>query len=1042
MDIIQDVLIYQTQMMRNSSLEPYVPADFSPPEYIVVVNALFYASLGVMLLAAFVAMLIKSWVREFDRGLEAISIPEQRAKTREFRYLGMERWKLQEMVALLPFLIQISLLLFAIGLVLFLFNISKPSFGVTTAIFGVGVLYYAITTTISVFVTASPFHSPLSRALGKVYQTVHASFCPGIDDFLSPKMDITPGTAFGHFRRHIQVFFQKSRPYLERDFVEPIVATTVDEVQLSTATSALQRIHDSVPNSPHSESIHQSVWQFAGSPSLRVQPLLKLPSWIIDRGNDNEYFSRLSPVNVVALTAVFVRTCDSRYRRRLIAVEDASRAVSDSQGSWTRVVLAIFDLLPDDFIHHARLHDVDLLQTLHVDALLRDTLPDAPSIDALRRRRIRERLGLDEFIPFSSISRNFRSISHYIRPEVLPLAVFRHPLFISAMTDTAVFDALRDVLRDAPLRLVYALLHDALLGDPRFDDVTFQEKTMRVSLEPKEPVDLINISRTNQMQDAESIWILNTLSGLHCDGLVLMKHHISKICLAILLHQAPKWNQMTPPNIMLIEAVITLAAISCSSNEIYQRKTLTNSHQHSWLLLNLRNPDLISRMTDEIDSNWREELISLLFLVIYALTLRGSKNLAELYLGIITARADFAFCASALSTIAPALGDDGFRVFRELLLAPRTQFLAPTAMSNDVSDFPHIGRSHQDLLNNYDLHLGASGSPDPKVAAILLLLFKGVQIWGFEPLSLTLRNPWLWFVANVATYNDIPHTRSMDIRSFHDHRVHNMFGALSLLLCSQGFTIYHLHGQFLFLTSFLEASHPAISCPILYHYMGLFGANTPPQPCYFSGALRIVFNPVLPGHHLPRGWVILERLLHKFDDYPAQWRRAFAEAFFSLSRRPLLKGSKQKGTPGSNQEISDILTWEYFCEEEPEHELSDAEFSGLDWMAMAWSLHLSQPSGTKVTVSAQEKNQPPSHEERWLNEQFILEVLCSLLDVAPDYSIIPNIPRLHEFVEWFDDSEHLSYKNAIYVRIEEAFHRDQECKMIYKFERFRCTWPM
>jgi hypothetical protein len=71
-----------------------------------------------MLLAAFIAMLIKSWVREFDRGLRAMSLPEQRAKTREFRYLGLEHWKLPEMVAVLPLLIQISLLLFAIGLVL------------------------------------------------------------------------------------------------------------------------------------------------------------------------------------------------------------------------------------------------------------------------------------------------------------------------------------------------------------------------------------------------------------------------------------------------------------------------------------------------------------------------------------------------------------------------------------------------------------------------------------------------------------------------------------------------------------------------------------------------------------------------------------------------------------------------------------------------------------------------------------------------------------------------------------------------------------
>ena len=316
MDTIQDVLIYQTQMMRNSSLGPYAQPDFSPPEYIVLVNALFYASLGIMLLAAFIAMLIKSWVREFDRGLTAISIPEQRAKTREFRYLGMERWKLHEMVALLPLLIQISLLLFAIGLVLFLFHISKPSFGVTTAIFGVSVLYYAITTTISVFVTSSPFHSPLSRALGRIYRYVHAFSCPVLDDF-----DMTSGTYLGRFRLHVQIFFQTTRPYLESDFVEPITATTVDDVQLSTAASALQRIHDSVPNSQHSELIQQSVWQIAGSPALRMRPLIKLPSWILDRGNDKEFFSRLSPVNAVALTAVFVRMRDPRYKKRIVGLQ-------------------------------------------------------------------------------------------------------------------------------------------------------------------------------------------------------------------------------------------------------------------------------------------------------------------------------------------------------------------------------------------------------------------------------------------------------------------------------------------------------------------------------------------------------------------------------------------------------------------------------------------------------------------------------------------------------------------------------------------------
>ena len=185
--------------MRDPNLGPYDPEKaFTLETYIVVVNALFFASLGAILLAASIAMLIKGWVREFDRGLQALSIPEPRAKTREFRYLGVERWRLADLGAVLPFLIQISLVLSAISLVLLLFPINMVSFRVTNAIFAVGVLYYAITTTIWVFVTSSPFHSPLSRVLGKKYRDVHAWFCLGLDHFLSPNMDTTPVAASGH----------------------------------------------------------------------------------------------------------------------------------------------------------------------------------------------------------------------------------------------------------------------------------------------------------------------------------------------------------------------------------------------------------------------------------------------------------------------------------------------------------------------------------------------------------------------------------------------------------------------------------------------------------------------------------------------------------------------------------------------------------------------------------------------------------------------------------------------------------------------------
>ena len=1024
MDIIQDVLIYQTQMMRNSSLEPYVPAEFSPPDYIVQVNALFYASLGVMILAAFIAMLIKSWVREFDSGLTAISIPEQRAKTREFRYLGMERWKLQEMVAMLPLLIQISLLLFAIGLVIFLFHISKPSFGVTTAIFGVGVLYYAVTTTISVFVTSSPFHSPLSRALGSVYRYMHGYFCPVLDEFLSPNMDITPVTAFGRLRRRIQIFLQKSRPYLERTFVEPMTAMTADDVQLSTAASALQRIHDSVPNSQHSELIHQSVWQVAGSPALRMRPLLKLPSWILERGNDKEYFSRLSPANVVAFAAVFVRMRDARYKKRIIGMADAREAVADSRGAWAQVVPAIIGLLPDNFIdqdslHDPFLHDAHTRRALRFDALLRDALGDDPYIDTLRNDILRA--NLHSTLPLWHDYHIGRIWGFIYRTLYLYV---NYPSFETLRS--AFRSAFRDAVHDTPLRVARAFLRDAL-GNAPLDDMTRQGRAMRVYVEPREPGDLLNILRANKLQEEEAMWLLSTLSGLHCDGLILMKHHVNRICLEILLHQALKWNRITPPSIMLLEAMVTLSAISCSTSEIYQMKTLANSYQHPWLLLNLRNLELIKGLIDKIDDSWREELISLLFLVIHAFILRSSKILAEQYTAIITAKADFASCASALTAIAPVLGDDGFRDLGELLLASQTQFITPTvggSMSNNVSNVAQRRHSHQDLFDNYDLHLEASELPDPRIAAILLLLSKDLCYDTKSRLGKSvrrLRNDWVQVVANVIAITIPPASDRSRIStwSFYDHRVRNMLAALYLLRVHHKDANYWISDEIHFLPSFLESSEPTICCAALYHST----KSALPPPSYdFSGAIHVVFNPKLPNHYLYKGWDTLKWFVSRFEQLSVEWRQTFARAFFTPSRRALMRGNGQNSTL---EELREIISWEYFCKEEHGPELTDAEFSGLDWMATAWSLHLSQA---------------PSVKNNWVNEEFILQVLCRLLDTAPYYSIAPIVPKLREFVAQFDNPTLSEYQSLISVSMEGVFYGHQECKMLYKFQKLHCMW--
>jgi len=908
--------------MRNSSLGPYVPAEFSPPDHIVIVNALFYASLGVMILAAFIAMLIKSWVHEFDRGLQGLSIPEQRAKTREFRYLGMQHWKLPEMVAILPSLIQISLLLFAIGLVLFLFHVSKPSFGVTTAIFGIGVLYYSITMSISVFVTSSPFHSPLSRALRKVYRHVHAHFCPSIDHFLSSAMDTAPVTALGRAFRSFQVILLKSRPYLEEDFVEPITAITVDEVQLSTAASALRRIHDSAPNSQHSFALQSSVWQVAGGTAHPFPPFFRLPSWILDIQNREEHVPHLSPAILAAMA-----TISSRARR----IEDVSgttskavcRRMTYSEDPWTHVIIEV--------AHH-------VLDYARGDLLYRDDL------------------------------RLIQKVSNH----------------------------------------------------------------------------LTNMMRRKELHKEECLRLLRTLSELCSKGWLAQDCALIGVCLPILMGHATEWDYRNPPDIILLEAAVTLAAISCTEDRAKRRNILSSSRDHPWLLLNIRNTNLISTLYEGTPRYYHKQLTSLLFLVVYAFINRQSYALAVQYFTIITAKGDLPLYASALAAIAPSMTERGLCAIGRALVALRTKDIRSILYDAlSYSEGPPLG----ELFNSFDDRFGASENPGPNILAILLMLSKHRSSYMREHIQkgyMKLENPWLILIAGVAAQPDIPDGLSLSMGLIDDHRVRNMLAALSLLRYARGHVIHYTES--LLLASFLQSQELAISSVALEYYTKttISYSDSPAPSSYLSAAVSDTFNVTLPEEQLWRGWAILVIFVDGFETLSVEWRRTFAEGFFTLSHRPLLRPLRDMELNTPESELEAILTWEYFHAKKQEPELTDSPFSGLDWMAMAWSLHLSQQSRRNTGHPRQGKAQLENLIRLKINEEFVFRALCKLLDAAPYHRIIPIIPTLREFTRWFDGPELLEYRNMISVRMSEAVrgHEEFQIHRHHRFRKFHCTWDV
>jgi len=166
-DVAMDVLIHISQQLSNSTTPAFEPTVFQVSPSAAAVNMLFFLSLALVLIDAFLAMLVKGWLQEFDRGWRRYTVAHLRAQERERRLQELERWKLHELVGLLPILIQGSLFLFCIGLLVLIFPFHLPSAILCSLMFLSVVGFYVFTTYVSIVNNHAPFSSPVSRLFAR-----------------------------------------------------------------------------------------------------------------------------------------------------------------------------------------------------------------------------------------------------------------------------------------------------------------------------------------------------------------------------------------------------------------------------------------------------------------------------------------------------------------------------------------------------------------------------------------------------------------------------------------------------------------------------------------------------------------------------------------------------------------------------------------------------------------------------------------------------------------------------------------------------------
>ncbi|KAJ3555806.1 hypothetical protein NM688_g2371 [Phlebia brevispora] len=170
----QDTMV---QLLRNMSTQSYVvngqflnstsstcaSQPFQAPTWAVRVNVCWFSSLVLSLSTASYGILVKQWLREYlamDR-----TSHQERIRIRHYRHQGVEDWRLFDIAAVLPFIIQISLSLFFVGLCFFTASVHS-SIGTTSVVLvSAWAAFIVFAILAPLFSPRCPFKTPLLKTI-------------------------------------------------------------------------------------------------------------------------------------------------------------------------------------------------------------------------------------------------------------------------------------------------------------------------------------------------------------------------------------------------------------------------------------------------------------------------------------------------------------------------------------------------------------------------------------------------------------------------------------------------------------------------------------------------------------------------------------------------------------------------------------------------------------------------------------------------------------------------------------------------------------
>ncbi|KAI0070197.1 hypothetical protein K474DRAFT_895223 [Panus rudis PR-1116 ss-1] len=140
---------------------------FQPSSSVTLVNALWFSGLVLSLMTAAGAMSIKRWLREYNA--TTVHLPHHYCRLRFFRHRAFTTYKVYDIAASLPCILQCALTFFLAGLACFLWSLNTLVFGAVLFPLLIWLALYVAAIVLSIMDPACPYTIPI---IGNLYKFI------------------------------------------------------------------------------------------------------------------------------------------------------------------------------------------------------------------------------------------------------------------------------------------------------------------------------------------------------------------------------------------------------------------------------------------------------------------------------------------------------------------------------------------------------------------------------------------------------------------------------------------------------------------------------------------------------------------------------------------------------------------------------------------------------------------------------------------------------------------------------------------------------